>query len=146
MKVHLFVPILFSLIVFAPACAAENPGPPAVVRSLEQTFNSKDIDATMALFSEDAAADFLGVGSFSGKRQIAEWLQGAMHSFERVEFDQIAADGSRVTWVWSFYDSSDQSLYISFEVEAQVEQGRFMAIESGTPRSPKGSSTPSQSY
>lgn len=144
MRAHLLVTGVFLLIMFAPACAAGNPGPVAVVRSLEEAFNSKDINATMALFSDDAVVSFLGVGSFSGKRQIAEWLEGAMHSFERVEFDEIADEGSRVTWVWSFYDSSDQSLYVSFEIAAQVEQSRFRAIHSGLPQSPKRSSTPSQ--
>ncbi len=144
MKAYLLVNSVVLLILFTSACVAENPGL-AVVRSLEEAFNSKDIDATMALFSDDATVNLLGVGSFSGKRQIAEWLEGAMHSFGRVEFDQIVAEGSRVTWVWSFYDASDQSLYVSFEIEAQVEQSRFRAIDSGVPQSPKKSGTPSQS-
>ena len=145
MRALLLVTSVFSLIVFAPACAAGNPGPAAVVRSLEEAFNSRDIDATMDLFSEDAAVEFIGVGTFSGKSQIARWLEATMHSFERVEFDQIAAEGTRVRWVWSFYDSSAQGLYVSFEIEAQVEQSRFRAIHSGIPHSPQMSSTPSQS-
>jgi hypothetical protein len=59
-----------------------------------------------------------------------------MHSFERVEFDRIAFDGSKITWTWTFYEFTEERPYLTFEVEAVVDQDQFSMIHSGLPRRP----------
>lgn len=130
--------ILFALLLSLSACgggaSSSDSEPVAVMEALETAWNTKDIDAVMALFAEDAW-ETNGLGTFTGKDQIRGVYEQAIQQFSQ-DCKNYKVDGNTVTYECFLQAYSGTNTSIEY-YESVVENGLIQSNKlTGANRNP----------
>ncbi len=133
--------ILFGIMLALSACgsgsnggAASDSDIVAVIEALESAWNSKDIEAAMALYADDAVSTN-GAGMFTGKDEIRTLYEQYIDDFSQ-DCRDFKVDGNTVTYecFLQAYAGSNTSLEY---YETVIENGKIKSeIMTGANRNP----------
>jgi hypothetical protein len=106
MKTHVIaISVLVAMLVLPVSLHAQETDPGAVVSATQEAFNSGDVDAMMALFTDDAVVNLAFFDeTYSGAEEIRAWFEElAADNFE-IQIEVLQVDGDKVyteTTTWS---------------------------------------------
>ena len=110
MKTYLISFLALTLALILAACggggASGGSDPSAVIEALETAWNAKDVDAAMALFTDDAE-ETNGLGTFTGKDAIRGVYENVMNDFS-MDCKNYQVNGNTVSYecILTMYDGS----------------------------------------
>lgn len=119
-KLVWIVVLTLALLVSACGSSSSNSDPVAVLEAYETAWNAKDIDATMALFAEDAW-ETNGLGTFTGRDAIRRVYEQVMPTFSQ-DCKNYKVDGNTVTYECFLQAYSGTNTSIEY-YESVVENG-----------------------
>lgn len=92
--------ILVSALTLVPSARAQDSDPQAVVKALEAAANNHDLEAAVALFTDDAVIQIrpeAAGGTYTGKQQIRQWFEGLYATNFRITVNIDNVQGDTVT-------------------------------------------------
>ena len=130
MKTRLIaVATLIVVLALPGALYAQETDPVAVVNAMYEAFNAGDIDAFLALYTDDAVIDIVPFGTHTGQEEIRAWAEGLMALNAEMKLELLQVDGNTVS-VKSWYSDDDwRPLGIVLEAteELTVQDGKITA-------------------
>jgi hypothetical protein len=130
MKTRLIaVATLIVVLALPGALYAQETDPVAVVNAMYEAFNAGELDAFLALYTDDAVIDIVPFGTHTGQEEIRAWAEGLMALNAEMKLELLQVDGNTVT-VKSWYEDDDwRALGIVLEAteELSVQDGKITA-------------------
>lgn len=125
----IFVTLLFSL--SACGSAQEETNPAAVIEAGDAAWNSKDVDAILALYADDAI-EMNGRGTFYGEEELRSLIEGMVGEFT-VDCGNYFVAGKEVTYdcLYVITDSgslageSYTAVVVNGKIKANIRTDRF---------------------
>jgi hypothetical protein len=117
--------LLAGVCLVAPALVkaqSQSADPTAIVENYEAARNRHDVDAALALFSDDAVVTDRTQRVYAGKDAIRRFLEQGGTRLRAVAVVDRQVVGNHVTWTERL---SSQSFNASFQVEAVVQSGQI---------------------
>jgi ketosteroid isomerase-like protein len=107
--------VMLGLLVSSSPVAAQETNPAAVIKAVYDAVAAKDIDSAMALVADDMVLTLIppppGLdGTFIGKEEIRNWLEGLAQNNGRAEFSDITVSGNAATWKARWWADSWEAL------------------------------------
>jgi hypothetical protein len=122
----------------SPTAWAEQPDPVSVLKSLFEAWNSKNVDAALALFADDGTIVNVVGATFSGPDSIKGFLQNTSAQSGRYELESVRSSHNTVTWT----DLVTNPVYEKIGVapvrvagEALIEDGKIKSFVTHFPPS-----------
>jgi ketosteroid isomerase-like protein len=128
MKIRLIalsVIMLALLVSCSSAASTDEADPASIVKAFYEAENADNLDAAMALISDDAVFSFPNYGPYNGKDEIRDWEQVAMQNGGEFELSNIQVDGDTVTFTASFLWMDS---HIEHDYEVIVQGGKIKSI------------------
>ena len=98
--------------------------PLSVVQALDAACNDHDLEAVMALFTDDAVVRHTpppdGVGLYRGKAQIRDWMESQLPGFH-VDTHDHQTTGDTIRWSATLTDDLLRQIGQDQPVDAQLE-------------------------
>ena len=113
--------------VLSTTCALPGPSITEVLESLEASVNEGEIEAVMALFSEDAILDDPYAPSpYEGLEQIERVLYVALLTPRNHEFRDISIDGASATFLWA---AEGPALTKLWPMKVEIRRGKITYMD-----------------
>ena len=121
--------VLVGLALLTVSCGDDQGGDPIeIVKAFDAANNAGDVDAMMALVSDDATFS-TGAGTFQGKDEIRSWAQYGIDEGITVETSDYQRNGGEVTWV-AVLNLPDGN-QISIPTTVTIEDGKIKTFVEG---------------
>lgn len=113
--------------VLSTTCASPGPSITEVLESLEASLNDGDVEAVMALFSEDAILDDpYAPEPYKGLEEIERVLYVALLTPRNHEFRDISIEGASATFIWAAEGSALTKLW---PMKVEIRRGKITYMD-----------------
>jgi hypothetical protein len=121
MKTRLIIAVIIGLTLITAARNSAKSNPEPVILAYEDALNAHDIDATLALFSDDLEYHDFG-GLILDKGYMSESLKVWNPRLSQAEAIDIEVNGNKVVWLMRFIQRSGSIDEFQFEAIIEGEQ------------------------
>lgn len=121
MKTRLIVIATLVLMLALPlALNAQETDPAAVVTAYYEAALAHDIEAYLALMTDDAVVEIPGFGAYTGLEEIRAWMEGLMALNSHSEYEIVQVEGDTVTLRTTYTDDEFRALGIVLEATETI--------------------------
>ncbi len=116
MRTRLLVIVVLALMLALPGTLlAQAADPEAVARSAYEALNAGDVEAALALYTDDAVLSLGAFGSFSGKEELRGSFENEVAKHATWELSDFQVEGDTVTFTSRYTNDDLQAIGITLE-------------------------------